>query len=311
MILCLNANAAIDRTILVPGFRLGQIHRPERVLLLPGGKGINVARGLHTLGEEPRVAGWAGGFAGQFIAAGLGKEGIPADFTWCDFESRTCLSILDPLTGELTELYETGEPVPPSKMKELKEQFSRLLRGAAWVALSGSLAPGVPAGFYADLLEQAAAAGVSAALDCRGELLRLGLERGRPLLVKPNLVEFEELLGCHLEGLERQCAAALDAARRYDVTILLSLGAQGALAACGGEAWQAVPPPVPIASAVGSGDALLAGVIHGLTRAHPVPEALRRGVAAGTANALTLGAGRFTRAEFDRILSGVQLRRLS
>src|SRR5512133_2378740 len=100
--LCVNANAAIDKTVVVPSFQLDKIHRPEQVVLLPGGKGINVARGLQTLGESVQVTGWAGGFAGQFIAAGLKQEGIQAEFAWCDFESRTCLSILDPENKTLT-----------------------------------------------------------------------------------------------------------------------------------------------------------------------------------------------------------------
>src|SRR5512138_2802784 len=99
MILCVNPNAAIDKTIVVNPFRLNEIHRPQRVIAIPGGKGVNVARGLKRLGGSPTVTGWVGGFAGQFIEAGLRAEGIPADFVHTDFESRTCLSIVDEQNG--------------------------------------------------------------------------------------------------------------------------------------------------------------------------------------------------------------------
>jgi tagatose 6-phosphate kinase len=310
MILCVNANAAIDKTVVVPGFALNRIHRPEQVVLLPGGKGINVARGLHTLGETAQVTGWAGGHGGRFIADGLAAEGIQAEFSWCDFESRTCLSILDPQLGTLTELYENGDPVPPLQAQALQTLFERLVKQAEYVTISGSLPPGVPPDFYASLLQLAHAAGVPAALDCSGEALCQGLANGQPTLIKPNQVEFQALIGRPLRDLGEFAAAAREIAQRYQTLVVLSLGAAGALAARPGETWQASPPPVQAVSAVGSGDALLAGVVQSLAHNLPLPEALRHGVAAGTANALTLGAGRFTREDFETVLFGVQLNQL-
>ena len=305
MFLCLNANAAIDKTLVVPGFALDRIQRPERVVLLAGGKGINVARGLQTLGETAVVSGWAGGFAGQFIAAGLEAEGIRAEFCWCDFESRTCLSILDPQRGKLTEIYENGEAVPAEKIGELKTLFARLVKEAEFVTLSGSLSPGVPTDFYADLLQMARAAGVPAVLDCSGPALRQGLETGRPVLIKPNQAEFQALVERPLRDLSEFSAAARETAARYHTLVVLSLGAEGALAAQNGQVWHARPPRIAVASAVGSGDTLLAGVVQGLARGKPLADALRQGVAAGTANALTVGAGRFTRQAYERVLADV------
>src|SRR5829696_4454717 len=104
MILCVNANAAIDKTVVVSGFGFNEIHRPQSVLALPGGKGANVAKALKVLGEQPLVTGWVGGFNGAFIEAGFQREGIRTGFVHVDAESRTCLSILDPENGTLTEI---------------------------------------------------------------------------------------------------------------------------------------------------------------------------------------------------------------
>src|SRR5690348_3961255 len=139
MILCLNANAAIDKTVVVPGFRLGEIHRPESVLALPGGKGANVAKGLKRLGDQPLVSGWVGGFNGRFIEEGLRAEGIQTVFVYVESESRTCLSILDPDSGTLTEIYERGDVIPPDKIAELKNLFRAQAGSCAAVTLSGSL----------------------------------------------------------------------------------------------------------------------------------------------------------------------------
>lgn len=305
MFVCVNANAAIDKTVVVRNFTLDRIHRPEQVVQLPGGKGINGARALQTLGEQAHVVGWAAGYAGQFIAAGLQAEGLPAEWGWCPGESRTCLSIVDPLRGGVTELYESGPAVPAAQLEELRALVARLAPGAAFVTLTGSLPPGVPADFYADLARSAAAAGAPVALDCGGEALRLGLESGCLTLIKPNQAELEALLGRTFHNLEECRQAALDTSTRYGTLVVLSLGAQGAVAARAGETWLARPPALEVVSAVGSGDSLLAGLAQGLAQGLPLPEALRRGVAAGSANALSVGAGRFTRAEFEQVLAGV------
>src|SRR5690349_3518887 len=144
MILCINANAAIDKTVVVNGFRLNEIHRPQSVMSLPGGKGANAAKGLKRLGESPVVSGWVGGYNGQFIEAGLKSEGIDTAFVHVDAESRTCLSILDPENNTLTEIYERGEPILPEQVEELKDLFASIVGEYNAVTLSGSLPPGVP-----------------------------------------------------------------------------------------------------------------------------------------------------------------------
>lgn len=163
MILCVNANAAIDKTMVVSPFRLNAIHRPRQVLALAGGKGANVARALRRLGEHPVVTGWAGGYNGHFIAAGLRAEGIEPAFVALDSESRTCLSILDPEAGTLTEIYEQGEPVRPAALEAFTDLFRSIVGRYAAITLSGSLPPGAPADFYGQLLALARGGGAGPA----------------------------------------------------------------------------------------------------------------------------------------------------
>lgn len=304
MILCVTANAAIDKTAIVTPFRLDAIHRPQQLLALPGGKGCNVARALKTLGADALVTGWVGGFAGQFIESGLQREGIETAFVHTTGESRTCLSILDPEAGTMTEIYERGEPIPPDKYAELFDQFRRVVVGRSAVVLSGSLPAGVPPSFYAELIEIAHGAGVPVYLDSSGEALRQGLA-AKPALIKPNKSEFAALVGGDLATLDDYAAAARDLAAQYGATVVLSLGADGAICADRTKVLHARPPQVTITSAVGSGDSLLAGVLYAASRGADLREQLRCGVAAGTANAFRLGAGVFTRDDFDRIYAGV------
>lgn len=306
MILCLTLNAAIDRTVVVSPFQLNAIHRPREVLALPGGKGCNVARALTTLGADACVSGWVGGFAGQFIEAGLRDEGIETAFIHTDGESRTCLSILDPENGTLTELYEKGAPVAAEQQAALLARFRDLLPGCTAVALSGSLPAGVAPTFYAQLIELARAAGVPAYLDSSGAALAHGLA-ARPCAIKPNRAEFAELTGGEPATLAELAQAAARLAVERGVLVALSLGADGVIAADGQVTLHARPPRLDAVSAVGSGDCLLAGIVHGLAQGWPLAEALACGAAAGTANTLSIGAGRFTLADYERVRAQISV----
>jgi len=302
VILCVNPNPAIDKTVVVPGFRLNAIHRSASVLALPGGKGCNVARALVTLGESAMVTGWVGGHAGRFIEEGLAAEGIGAAFVHTEAESRTCLSILDSESGGVTEIYERGESITESQVAELLARYRVLLGQVTGVTLSGTLPPGCPPDLYRTLIEVAREQGLPAYLDSSGEALREGL-LGRPALVKPNAAEFAEVTGAPSTGPGDMIRAMQEIAARYETTVVVSRGAAGALANDGRTAWEVRAPRVEARSAVGSGDCLLAGLAFGLSRGLPLPDAVRCGVAAGSANTLQTGAGRFVRTDFERLLA--------
>jgi tagatose 6-phosphate kinase len=305
-ILCVNANAAIDKTLLIRNYRLDAIHRPERVVSLPGGKGCNVARALKCLGGTPVVTGWVGGYAGQWIETGLQREGIETRFVQTPFESRECISVLDPENHTLTEIYERGDAVPDAQVEEFRELVRAMMDAFAALTLSGSLPPGVPRDFYAELIDMAHAARVPVFLDSSGEFLRHGIAH-KPTLVKPNRAELQELLGRELKTRAEFADAARELAARYATRAVISLGAEGAVAADENHVWHARAPQLPITSAVGSGDAMLGGMAYALTLQLPFAEIVRYGVAAGAANALTIGAGVFARADFESALRAVEV----
>jgi tagatose 6-phosphate kinase len=308
MILCLNLNAAIDKTIMVSSFEINKIHRPESVIALAGGKGCNVARALKTLGEEPVVSGWVGGFAGQFIETELHREGMQTDFIYTDFESRTCTSILDRENQTMTEIYERGEPVSAEKVDELRDHIRKVIGKYKAVTLSGSLPPGVPSDFYVGVIEIAKKAGVLTILDSSGEALRRGVEAG-PFFVKPNETEAKSLLGVKSNDSLDFVQAATDISTRYKTNVVLSVGADGAIAAKGHDVFLVKSPNVEAKSAVGSGDCMLAGLAYGVLHGSSFKETIVGGVAAGTANTLTIGAGQFKIGDFERLRGQVHILR--
>ncbi len=305
MILCVNPNAAVDKTVVVENFRLNTIHRPTFELALPGGKGCNVARAAKILGQQPVVTGWVGGHAGLLIEDGLRAEGIHAAFIHTAVESRDCFSILDAATGMMTEIYEKGRLVSPEELEAFYSLFQEWLPKVAMVTFSGSLPPGAPANFYARLAGMAGEAGVPVALDSSGEALRRGLEESRPDLLKCNRGELSELSGRPLESLADVRSAVQELAGRRCGRAVVTLGMAGAIAADGSRTWLAQAPRIEAVSAVGSGDAFLAGLACGLLENRPFEEALRLAVAAGSANTLQIGAGRLRKDDVERLLGQV------
>jgi tagatose 6-phosphate kinase len=309
MILCVTANTAIDKTLVVENFALNAIHRPSLELNLPGGKGCNVARVARALGQLAVVTGWVGGHAGRWIEEGLRAEGIQTAFIRSAVESRTCVSVLDPKAGTLTEIYEKGRPVSEEELESFYALYQEWLPRVSVVTLSGSLPPGVPAAFYAELARRGRAAGVPVFLDSSGEPLRLGLEEGRPAMLKCNRSELAGLVGQPLDSLEELKKVVRSLAGRWDCRVVVTLGSSGALAVDGQQTWLAQAPLIQAVSAVGSGDAFLAGLACGLLSGQPLNGALRLAVAAGSANALQIGAGTLRTEDVEMLLPQVNVDR--
>ena len=307
MILCVNANAAVDKTILIPGFQLNAIHRPKSVLALPGGKGCNVARAIKNLGGEPLVTGWIGGFTGQFIERGLQTEGIRNEFVHILEESRTCVTIIDPEKETLTEIYEIGSYVSKDEVDSLEQKFGKLLSHAQLVTISGSLPRGVPSDFYAKLVRSAHKANRPILLDSHGFAMKIALEAGRVSLIKLNLEELVGLANQDLPDLDTIQRFIAEISRQYKTIAVVTLGSQGAIAGENGRTWLGKPPHVHAISAVGSGDSSLAAWALALNQNKSTIECLRSGVAAGTANALEIGAGRFEKTDYKRLLDRVNI----
>src|ERR1700685_2359960 len=194
MIITVTLNAAIDKSLSVPNFRLGRRHRTVEQRTMAGGKGVNIARTLTTLGQPGIATGFAGGITGTHIVEQLTEEAILNDFVRIREESRTNTSVLDPTTGEQTEINEQGPRVEPDELEQVREQRLYLARGAAIVVFAGSLPRGVDPDFYAQLVRAVHKLDVLTVVDTDGEALRLAT-RAEPDVVSPNVIEAEELVG--------------------------------------------------------------------------------------------------------------------
>ena len=154
MIITVTLNAAIDKTLAVPNFRLGQRHRAVEQTAMAGGKGVNVARALRALGQPVIATGVAGGPTGTRIVEHLTEEGILNDFVRIREESRTSTAVVDPTSGEQTEINEHGPHVTEAELELFVDKLLYLAKGAAVCVISGSLPRGVDAGLYGRLIEE-------------------------------------------------------------------------------------------------------------------------------------------------------------
>ena len=146
MIITVTLNAAIDKTLAVPNFRLGRRHRAVEQTAMAGGKGVNVARALRALGQPVIATGIAGGPTGTRIVEHLTEEGILNDFVRIREESRTSTAVVDPTSGDQTEINEHGPHVSEAELDLFVDKLLYLAKGAAVCVFAGSLPRGVDAG---------------------------------------------------------------------------------------------------------------------------------------------------------------------
>jgi len=309
MILTVTPNPSIDREILIPGFRLGAIHRPQRVVALAGGKGLNVARTIKRLGGEVSACTILGGHNGRWIEAQLESEGIPLFSAWGRGETRISTSIADPENHNLTEIYEGGPQIDRETWKRFEAAYQSALPKAEWVTFSGSLPPGAPQDGYLRLLRRAQEMDIPVLLDTHGEILHEIIPQG-PWLVKMNAEEAGEILGKQITTLDQASAASQGLCERGARTAIITLGDRGAVIAREGQAWYARAPQVEVLAAVGSGDAMLGGFVLGISRGMPMLDALRLGVASGAANAATLGTGVVEKEIVEGLLEKIEIQRI-
>jgi 1-phosphofructokinase/tagatose 6-phosphate kinase len=309
MIITVTLNAAIDKSLSVPNFRLGRRHRTVEQRTTAGGKGVNIARTLKTLGQPVIATGFAGGPTGTHIVEQLTEESILNDFVRIREESRTNTSVLDPTTGQQTEVNERGPSVSEQEVELFRDKLLYLARGAAIVVFAGSLPRGVEPGLYASLVRELDRMEVTTVVDTDGEPLRQAV-RAEPDLVSPNVVEAEELVGHEFQGEEDRSLAVREIAalgpREAIITQSDGCFAQVLIDGRSRLKRARVSPREPLASR-GSGDAFLAGYVAARYEGRAPDQCLRFGVACGAESTARLGAGMIDPREARRLMGEVEL----
>jgi 1-phosphofructokinase len=244
----------------------------------PGGKGVNVSRALAAAGRPTVAVLPSGGDEGARLAALLGREGVAVVPVPISGAVRSNVTIVE-LDGTTTKVNETGPTLSAAEIDALESAVVDVAPRATWVVGSGSLPLGTSEDFYADLVGRLRATRTRIAIDTSGRPLAAVID-AKPDLIKPNAEELAELVGAPARTFAEVVSAAESLRARGVGSVLVSLGADGAVLIEDGSVATARAAAAVVRSTVAAGDATLAGFLAGGGQG---PDALRTAVAYGTA----------------------------
>ncbi len=291
MILTITLNPALDQTLLVTGLKPHDTNRIQEVQTDAGGKGINLSRIAAELGTQTTATGFLGGGTGGFIRHVMKKQGIIDECIETSSETRTNFNV-ESGDGPPTTFNAKGNAVTEREWLQLVAKVTELASSAKWIALGGSLPPGLPEDAFGILGQIAKHAGAKLVLDADGAPMQAGLT-ANPDFIKPNVREAERLLNRQLfSSRDAIIQAARDLfaqANASEPIVVISRGAEGAIMCCAQGTFETTALPIHPRSTIGSGDSMIGGMLHAILEGNDLPTALRYGNAAGAATATSDG----------------------
>ena len=307
MIVTLTINPTIDHVISVDRLAFEDRAYINSTRETAGGRGINASCVIHSFGGKTLALLICGGDAGKRLHEHLQCDGLEFQVVPVENEIRTNLTITDK-HGLTVNLNEAGPTLSKAEVARVEKLVEGTLDRAAWLMICGSMPPGVPPSFYGRLVAAARKKKVKTLLHADGEALRLGIEE-RPTVVTPNQQEADRLLGRTLLTRTHYLEAAERIRTMGPESVVLSLGSRGAVGAFPEGIFEALPPRVDAVCPIGAGDALSAAYTWAMERKNNGVEALRWGVAAGTASARLPGMKFASLEQTQELYKQVELRR--
>jgi tagatose 6-phosphate kinase len=291
MIQCVGLNPAYQRTLTIKNFLLNSVNRVSGdVIESSAGKGINVSRVLKTLGHESVITGFVGGETGKLIEHYLSQENLSHDFVHTANKTRICTTILDPVNNTHTEIVEEGRPVSSSEIEEMYTVYKKNLEACTIVTISGTAPQQVPDDMYYHFVKLAQERGIFTLVDTQKTLLKECL-RAKPFLIKINQGELGIAFRQRIDSSETLYNILQCLQEDGIEWVVITNGKAKTTVSHHGQYWDVIPPSIQMINPIGSGDATLAGIASAITRGNDVLQAIRFGIACGTANALTLIPG--------------------
>lgn len=299
MILTITLSPCIDKSTVVPVFKPETKLRCTEVVNEPGGGGINVSKALQKL-ECPSVALFpAGGHNGNMLCSLLKEQGILFHAVDTKVETRENWIVLEHSTNNQFRFTFPGRNMMEETVKSLVDQIRSF--APAYVVASGSLPAGLPDYFYGLIVKNAAAVGARCIVDTSGPALQ-ALRGKHAYMIKPNIGELCNMLNVDWLDIQEVPAAAQQAiADGFAEIIVVSMGHRGAWLVTKDAGYFAEAPPVEKKSTVGAGDSMVAGITYFLQKGRPLPEAIRFGVACGSAATMNDGTQLFHKEDAEKL----------
>ena len=307
--LTLTLNPALDLTVELARLEPGQVNRSDAMHSHAAGKGVNVAQVLADLGHTLTVSGFLGEDNAQVFETLFTQRGFVDAFIRVPGETRSNIKLAEQ-DGRITDLNGPGPMVDEAAQQALLARLDQIAPEHDVVVVAGSLPRGVSPQWLQGLVTRLKSLGLKVALDTSGEALRVALAAG-PWLIKPNTEELADALGCEVVTERAQAQAAHRLHTQGVEHVVISHGAEGVNWFSGGSALHASPPKVTVASTVGAGDSLLAGMLHGLLGVHAPEQTLRTATAIAAMAVTQIGFGIHDTALLASLEQGVRVRPLT
>jgi len=308
-ILCVGITPCLQRTLQFTRLEFGDVNRARAVTVSAGGKACNMASVLRTLGEAPLVTGFLGGDTGQLVAAYLRTRNIGCNFVASDQPTRICSTVLDETTGQVTELVEEAVLPSPDDWCQFDIKLVALLVECGMIVISGALPPQAPDYIYANIAQKAVTLGIPVLIDSQKTPLMNTLAY-QPLMIKLNRRELADTCQVKIESDDDIILAARSLVARGAQWALITQGPRTSWLVSSQELWRCQPSVIQAVNPIGAGDSTTAGVAYALRQGWPMPEAVRFGLACGTADALTLVPGDVKCEDVQRLLASVKLEKV-
>ncbi len=288
-IVTLTMNPAIDVTVSVEQMLPDRKLRSSRPTYEPGGGGINVARVIHMLGGQCQAVYAAGGATGRQLDDLLASKGIECRRIGIEGRTREDIAVIEDRSEQMFRVVMPGPELGEDEERQCFETMEGLSETPEYVVISGSLPRGVASDFYRRVVAALKPRGTRLIVDTKPDILEEAVAEG-VFLIKPNMRELRQLSGKNLDEEKQQERAAKELIDRgLCEVVVLSLGAAGVLLVSGEITERLRAPSVPIRSKVGAGDSMVGGLTLGLARGMSIHNAVRYGIAAGSAAVMTPG----------------------
>lgn len=261
----ITVNPAIDQTVSVDNFQVGVVNRSQSMRFDAGGKGVNVASFLADYGLDVAATGFLGEENADVFERHFQRKGIEDRFIRVPGETRINIKIMDEANQVTTDLNTPGQVPGEYAVSRFYEQVEAMSEACSCFVLSGNIQAGLPSTFYAELIRLLKSKKCSVVLDTSGDALAEAVKAG-PNLIKPNIHELGVLVSQPLDGIKQVYASALSMINEDTTMVVVSMGKDGALFVGSGQAFVARPPAVVVKSTVGAGDAMVAGLVAGLSK---------------------------------------------
>ncbi len=287
MIISLCPNPSLDVYYYVGALKEDDTNRVENPFLSPGGKGVNAARVISRFTEDVILALPLGGCTGECVKEILKAEGVSLVIVSISSPTRVNTILEQKAKGKHLLIASKGSPLSEEEREKLEFAVCKDYSPEVLI-LGGSVPPSLPKDYYAKIIRKFKGSSTKIIVDADGELLKEAVKEG-PFAIKPNKYELERLVGSPLMDLKEIVEAAKEILKFGVEVVIVSLGEFGALGVSREEVFRVVPPKVEVKNTVGAGDSLVGAFAYGIYSGKSLKEAVKLGVACGTATVMEEG----------------------